>query len=445
MVARSAEDLFSDILRRLRAVERRTPDLDVKKYVDPRVAGFNLLINGDFRINQRGHVSGANVMNYFLDRWRCEDRTTTQYNTNSDFESASTGWTNSGSVTNARSATQKKAGTYSMAVTRTGSGDDYVTKTITGLTNGAWYRVSGWFYVVTPGASFNSYGLRSNNVVQFYDYLRGGRWQYLTLMVQASGTSIPVRIYGVTGSIVYVDELTVSLAPTVTFTGDEYNGRTVTIGSGRLVSQVIERANITPGSYTLVWTGTAQARVYDYGSTPPAFSGSGSLTVAGITGNNDLVVEFNTGTVSKVAFYAGTVAYEFRSRPLQEELLIAQRYYQRFERYEVGAFNTYNAVALSAGSQHIPIFDRLSIPMRARPVVKFANDSAGDSGSASPVHLFDYFWENAAGILQRYLGIGGLTPASLYVSYSSTVNGINLSAGLATARNANPIILDAEM
>jgi len=70
------------------------------------------------------------------------------------------------------------------------------------------------------------------------------------------------------------------------------NITTLTITAGSL-QQVIEGINLTTGTYTLSWTGTAQGKI-----------GAGSLSASGVTGSvtggSNITIEFETGTLSKV-------------------------------------------------------------------------------------------------------------------------------------------------
>jgi hypothetical protein len=65
---------------------------------------------------------------------------------------------------------------------------------------------------------------------------------------------------------------------TLTFTSAP-QGQIVTINTGGSIRQVIERANIVPGTYILSWTGTAGGRAYNEGaSTVPSYNTGNSLT-----------------------------------------------------------------------------------------------------------------------------------------------------------------------
>ena len=96
----------------------------------------------------------------------------------------------------------------------------------------------------------------------------------------------------------------------------------ITITAGSL-QQVIEGCNMPEGgTYTLSWTGTAQARFNGgaYGASP--------LAVTGITAGANTTIEFNAGTVSYPQLEVGTNATSFDYRPYGTELALCQRYCQ---------------------------------------------------------------------------------------------------------------------
>jgi hypothetical protein len=98
---------------------------------------------------------------------------------------------------------------------------------------------------------------------------------------------------------------------------------TITITAGSL-QQVIEGCNIPEGgTYTLLWSGTAQAKVNggSYAASP--------ITVTGLTAGANCTVEFGTGTVTKPQFEVGSTATSFDYRPYGTELALCQRYYEK--------------------------------------------------------------------------------------------------------------------
>lgn len=110
---------------------------------------------------------------------------------------------------------------------------------------------------------------------------------------------------------------------TYTFTqGSAGVNTTITITAGSL-QQVIEGSNMPEGgTYTLSWTGTAQARVNggSYSASP--------LTTTGLTAGANCTIEFNTGTVGSVQMETGASASSFAFRPYGTELALCQRYFE---------------------------------------------------------------------------------------------------------------------
>jgi hypothetical protein len=114
---------------------------------------------------------------------------------------------------------------------------------------------------------------------------------------------------------------------TLTFTAGT-SGTTVTIASGTLV-QTIEASSVVGGTYTLSWTGTAQARVGISGASPSGSYASSPVTVTGATAGQAITVEFNTGTLGKVQLEEGSSSTGFHLRSYADELALCQRYYEK--------------------------------------------------------------------------------------------------------------------
>lgn len=103
----------------------------------------------------------------------------------------------------------------------------------------------------------------------------------------------------------------------------------ITITAGTL-TQVIEGNNIAGGVYTLSWSGTATARVYQ-GSPTGSYVAS-PLTTASLTADTNTIVEFSTGgssTLGNVQFQAGSVASPFVRRPFAIEETLCLRYFEK--------------------------------------------------------------------------------------------------------------------
>jgi hypothetical protein len=118
---------------------------------------------------------------------------------------------------------------------------------------------------------------------------------------------------------------------TLTFTAST-QGQSITINASGGLQQIIEQGLVPAGTYTLSWTGTATARVYNSGGTPPSYAASPVTFTADGTAN--VVVEFtasgSTKTLSKVMFNAGTgTTWSMATPTLESELSACQRYFYR--------------------------------------------------------------------------------------------------------------------
>jgi hypothetical protein len=119
---------------------------------------------------------------------------------------------------------------------------------------------------------------------------------------------------------------------TLTFTSAPA-GQEVTINSGGGLQQIVEQANVPAGTYVLSFSGTATARIYNSGATPPSYAASPiTFTADGLA---NVVVEFTatggTKTLSKVKLELGSTAtsYTYSGGTLAGELAACQRYYFR--------------------------------------------------------------------------------------------------------------------
>ena len=121
---------------------------------------------------------------------------------------------------------------------------------------------------------------------------------------------------------------------TLTFTS-AVQGQIVTINSGGSIEQVIERENITAGTYILSWTGTATGRVYNTGATPPSYAAS--PIVVTLDGLANVEVEFTasggTQTLWKPQLEQNRQPTPFEQRPIGVELALCQRYYMRWNTF----------------------------------------------------------------------------------------------------------------
>jgi hypothetical protein len=107
---------------------------------------------------------------------------------------------------------------------------------------------------------------------------------------------------------------------------------TITIAAGKSLIQPIEDVRVTGGgNYVLAWTGTAQARAGVNTLTPLGAYAASPLLITGQTDGTVMSVEFNTGTLSNVGLYEGTVAPTFQVPDYASELALCKRYWQRIQ------------------------------------------------------------------------------------------------------------------
>ena len=104
---------------------------------------------------------------------------------------------------------------------------------------------------------------------------------------------------------------------------------TITIKAGKSLIQVIENKNVIGGTYTLSWTGTAQARFGKDSATPSGAYAASPITITAQTAGTVMSVEFNEGTLSKVQLNSGDVALPFMAKSFNEELRACQRYFEK--------------------------------------------------------------------------------------------------------------------
>jgi hypothetical protein len=180
---------------------------------------------------------------------------------------------------------------------------------------------------------------------------------------------------------------------------------TITITANTL-TQIIEAGMIEGGVYTLSWTGTAQARVYQ-GSPTGSYAASPVITASLPAGVNT-IVEFNTGTVVRAKFEAGTIATPFNRQSLAKSMLDCQRYYQSNTGLTSGG---YGGVSGSVWTAYM-----LPVQMRTSPTVVFVNVSYGNASglvvyTVNATSLNTQFVITAAG--QGYASFGVTLTAEL--------------------------------
>lgn len=147
---------------------------------------------------------------------------------------------------------------------------------------------------------------------------------------------------------------------------------TVTITAGSL-QQVIEGCHLPEGgTYTLSWTGTAQAKVAGgaYAASP--------IVVTGLTAGANCTVEFNTGTVGMVQFEPGSIATASDFRDYGRELVLCQRYYSTVLGLNYAGYNPATTGCIETIS--------LPVSMRVMPTANAVGSPAYSNCSAGAGH-----------------------------------------------------------
>jgi hypothetical protein len=175
---------------------------------------------------------------------------------------------------------------------------------------------------------------------------------------------------------------------TLTYTSAP-QGQEVTINSGGSIEQVVERANLPAGTYTLSWTGTATGRVYNTGATPPSYAAS-PITVT-LDGLANVEVEFTasggTRTLSKVQLEAGSTATAFKRNAdnIQGELAACQRYYYRSGGDSNNQYHG-NGSAVSSTSSRFAVIPPVTLGKNPTSV-EFSNLQTYDVGAGSLINV----------------------------------------------------------
>jgi len=401
---------------------RKTTTYD--EAVAAALAAANRIINGDFRINQRGYVSGATLIpgittGYGHDRWGAGGLTNLIPYPSA--ENATLGWvTSSVNAALTRQTTVAKFGTYSyrsQCTTATATGIGMFPGTTTAapyqipVVAGQTYTFSFWAYTTLSGKwaqprvrfAAGTSNLGDQTGAQFN--LTPGVWTLVTQTVTApltATTAAPWANSGegfAVGNAIYYDGFLFTEGDVVydyfdgsmpgclwlgaanasssinrpALTAYTYvqapNGCEITIADGASVQQVIERANMPAGAYTASWGGTAQASVR-YRGGGEIGSSSTSPLVFETDGSDDVVVEFSavdgSASLSDVNVVAGGTGSPFRPRHIGAETELALRYFQRLR----SAGSNTGGLMLGGGTSatEARFVQQFSPPLRIAPV-----------------------------------------------------------------------------
>lgn len=213
-----------------------------------------------------------------------------------------------------------------------------------------------------------------------------------------------------------------SAANAVTWTGDDVSGRVLTIPAGGTIQQLIEGADMPPGTYTLSWTGTATAAFYKVGEsgiTPVASPMTRTLTDAA-----NVVVQFSAGTVSKVSLVPGSTAATFAEEPLVEDLASCQRH---FYRVNAGGVSALFGVGVVASATVGAIGVSFPVTMRATPTLTFSGSTHFDLRAAGTLTVTNLALSGGSGQEQAAIDAttSGGTAGQAALLRSSAAGGAN--------------------
>jgi hypothetical protein len=231
----------------------------------------------------------------------------------------------------------------------------------------------------------------------------------------------------------FFDRWQATTAGSPTWVADS-QGAVVTLPSAMQMGQTIAQENLPPGRYVLSHAGTAKARVYKIGDTPPAFATTPFTFDTANPSVKDLTIEFqadggSSKTVSRVQFEqigaAGTAAdlTPFERRMYGAELALCQRYYWRFAPNNAGVC----LMAPFASTLTARTVLKFPVPMRVSPsftmvgvVTAWQVALTGSTGTAcSSVTMANSTLEEAT--ISFILASAGLTPGNCgHINFAGT-------------------------
>lgn len=214
-------------------------------------------------------------------------------------------------------------------------------------------------------------------------------------------------------------------------------GQSVTISASGVIQQIVERANVGAGTYTLSWTGTATGRIYNSGGTPPSYAASPvTFTADGLA---NVVVEFTavstTKTLSKVKLEIGSnaTAFTFSGVTIQGELAACQRYFARLADGQYAStldlVGTGQANSSSTGtvSLRFPVVMRTTPTMSVSSASGFYTSTSTGSSRATTAVAFGLKSPTSTWVDTTS---SDLSAGNAYLLYTSGTNTLDASAEL---------------
>jgi len=197
---------------------------------------------------------------------------------------------------------------------------------------------------------------------------------------------------------------------------------TITIKSGKSLIQVIEDKNVIGGTYTLSWTGTAQARFGIDSATPSGAYAASPITITTQTAGTVMSVEFNAGTLGKVVLANSSVALPFMPKSFEEELRACCRYWKIGQL--LGIANTTSILAISSDFALNPLRTAISTSnfkiytTKANAIAELAQQALTTPGVGDTnITQSSYIVNEANGVIGLQLSGTPLTVGQAYSGY----------------------------
>jgi len=193
---------------------------------------------------------------------------------------------------------------------------------------------------------------------------------------------------------------------------------TISIAANKTIIQVIEDKNVFGTTYTLSWTGTAQARYAVNSATPAGAYAASPIVITGQTVGTTMSVEFNAGTLGNVDLEPGSIATSFPTRSYSQELALCQRYFVQY---------------------YYPIFTRLPVAWCDQTTTGFMSLFLPSPMRINPTCTFPAFTVNA---VAATLSAATLYANNLQCYYTGT--GFTVGAGQVYNTSAGNFVFSAE-
>lgn len=382
--------------------------------------GRNAALNGNFRTNQMGYVSGDPMLEkWCFDRWYGSGRmnlvknpvaavNTTGWTANAHTVSRLTGQVIADlAATTAVRMTAVAADANGVIMLSTTAPYLFVTPGET-ITVSAYVRASviktvfiGIVWKNGNDATVGANSVSGNTVLVANTWTRIS----LTVVVPAGVNHISLysyptanwvigETYDISGVMLeksaalgaYIDPMSVSFVSAP-------QGQQITVPAGYPIATNIERADVPAGPRTLSWEGSILGRVYKAGGVVGPYT-TGPIVWEG-DGTDDVRLEFlstdGPGTLGNVQFEAGRSASAYEEIPLVVELLRCFRYYMKWKPNVVNQRIAGIGILVATTTDEFMLFT--PVQMKGSPAINFMllYSTDGVSASAAITAMSYYF------------------------------------------------------